>query len=292
MAGHRHAVTTGRIVLVGAGGMLGSAFRQHGCGPDLLCLGRDQLDLGQPRALRDRLESLAPSLVINCAADTNVEQAETKPAAAYAANALLPELLAQACRKTGARFLHFSSTGCYGNWKQAPYGDYDPLRPTTVHHAAKAAGEEAVRSAHPESLILRLGWLYGGEARQRKNFVWARIAEARGAAEMVSDPYQTGNPTHVADVVKQSVRLLEEGIAGTLNCVAEGAVSRFEYVLQIVELAGLSTRLRPQRFQRKAPVSPNEAAANDKLALLGLNIMPPWKDALTNYITALTAESA
>ena len=285
-------MSSGCIVLAGAGGMLGSAFQQYAWGSELVRLGRDQLDVSQPRILRERLERLAPELVINCAADTDVERAESDSTSAYAVNALLPELLAQSCKKTGARFVHFSSTGCYGNWKQTPYGDYDPLQPTTVHHTAKAAGEQAVRGACPDALILRLGWLYGGAAGQRKNFVSARIAEARTAKEILSDPYQTGSPSHVADVVAQCVRLLEEGVTGTLNCVAGGAVSRFEYVLRIVELAGLSTRLRPRRFQRKAPVSPNEAASNDKLLMLGLNVMPQWEEALARYVGDLLASGA
>ena len=278
-----------RVVLAGAGGMLGSAFRKRLSGADLVCLGREGLDVSRPRELRERIASLSPALVINCAADTNVEAAEDDPRQAYAVNALLPELLAGACGRAGARFLHFSSTGCYGDWKRTPYGDYDPLRPTTVHHAAKAAGEEAVRRALPESLILRLGWLYGGDAQHRKNFVWARIAEAREAGTVFSDPHQTGTPTHVEDVVTQSLRLLEEEVSGTLNCVAGGSASRFDYVLRILQSAGLSTRLLPRRFERRAPVSPNEAASNDKLALLGLNVMPGWEDALARYVASLLA---
>ncbi len=281
-------MSTGPTLLVGAGGMLGSAFRRH-LPSDLVCLGRDQLDVSQPEAIRDRIMSIAPSLVINCAADTDVERAEGDAGPAYAVNALLPELLAQTCRKAGARFVHFSSTGCYGDWKRTPYGDWDPLRPTTVHHQAKASGEEAVRNAWPDSLVLRLGWLYGGDAGHRKNFVWARMNEAGSAEEMVSDPHQTGTPTYVGDVVAQTIRLLDAGLSGTFNCVADGAVTRFDYVQRILELAGHGTRLRPRRFMRKAPVSANEAAVNTKLALLHLDIMPRWDEALARYVTSLAA---
>lgn len=280
------------IVLAGAGGMLGSAFRRSSLADRLVCLGRDQLAVDRPRALHDTIAALQPSLVINCAADTDVEGSEENTSRAFAVNALLPELIAQSCRRLGSKLLHFSSTGCYGDYRRTPYGDYDPLRPTTVHHKAKAAGEEAVRSVCPDSLILRLGWLYGGKEGHRKNFVWARINEARGATEMVSDPSQTGTPTHVDDVVAQCLLLLEHNIAGTMNCVAAGAVSRFEYVMRIVELAGLSIRLRPKLFVRRAPVSPNEAATNEKLALLGLNIMPVWDEALARYVVQLLGEKA
>ena len=251
----------GPVVLAGAGGMLGQAFGRSALADRIVPLGRDDLQVARSGAIRDRLRAIAPAVVINCAADTDVEGAEDDARTAFAVNALLPELLAQACRADGARLLHFSSTGCYGDWKRTPYDDWDALRPTTAHHRSKAAGEAAVRDACPDSLILRLGWLYGGAAGHRKNFVWARINEARGAGEMFSDPSQTGTPTHVDDVVRQSIVLLE--------------------------LAGLPTKLRPRAFRRRAPVSPNEAAVNSKLAMLGLDAMPAWDAALARYVTAL-----
>ncbi len=274
----------GPVVLAGAGGMLGTAFRRSALADRIVPLGREELSVG---GVRERLRALAPSVVINCAADTDVEGAEEDARVAYEVNALLPELLARACREVGARMLHFSSTGCYGDWKRTPYDDWDRLQPTTAHHRAKAAGEEAVRAACPDSLILRLGWLYGGERGHRKNFVWARITEARGAAEMFSDPSQTGTPTHVDDVVRQSLVLLERDAGGTMNCVAQGAASRLEYVMRIVELAGLPTKLRPRAFRRRAPVSPNEAAVNAKLGMLGLDVMPAWDEALARYVASL-----
>lgn len=239
-----------RVVLAGAGGMLGSAFRDHFRDAELVCLSREQLDVTRARELRERIVGLRPALVVNCAADTDVEGAEEAPLRAVAANALLPAVLAQACRQSSARLVHFSSTGCYGTWKEAPYVDHDPLRPTTAHHRAKAAGEGEVLAAGAEALILRLGWLFGGDTTQRKNFVWARIVEARKGGEMASDPFQTGNPSFVGDVVAQTGRLLDEGVSGVFNCVAKGATSRFDYVQRIVELAGLPVRLRPRRFRQ------------------------------------------
>jgi dTDP-4-dehydrorhamnose reductase len=280
-------ISSRRIVLVGATGMLGSAFRSAIGQNDLVCLSHGELDIRQPGAIRTRVAELHPNILLNCAADTDVEGAEAAPSRAFEANALLPDLLAQACRDVGTKLVQFSSTGCYGDHKQGPYDDYDALRPTTVHHRAKAAGEAAVREAGCDHLILRLGWLFGGAPGQRKNFVWARIVEARAKPEIASDPHQTGNPTHVDDVVKQTFRLLDAELSGTFNCVATGAVTRFDYVAHIVALAGLPTRLIPRRFERRAPVSPNEAATNIKLDLLNLNVMPSWKDSLGQYVRSM-----
>lgn len=279
-----------RIVLTGAGGLLGSAFRQRLVGADLICMGRQALAVDQAADWMARLQHHQPTLILHCAADTRVDAAEVDPAAAWQANALLPELLAQVARRTGARMVHFSSTGCYGeaaDGGDAPHGDYAPLLARSVHHRAKVAGEMAVRGSGAEALILRLGWLYGGGADAPRNFVMARIREARGRDELPSDPTQRGNPTWVEDVVTQTLTLLDANVAGTFNCVAQGSASRLEYVQCILAAAGLPTRLVPQRFERQAPVSPNEAARNDKLAWLGLDVMPPWDEALKRYVAQL-----
>lgn len=282
-------MTTSSVVLTGVSGMLGSAFRARLSQVDVVCLGRFDLDVSQPEKLKARIQALQPAVLINCAADTNVEATQDDPCAAYTVNALLPELLAQACRAASVRLVHFSSTGCYGAGRDTPYSDYDTLRPTTVHHQAKAAGEAAVREAGAQALILRLGWLYGGATDLRKNFVMDRIREARSKSELSADPSQRGNPTWVEDVVSQTLVLLDAGLLGTYNCVSMGSATRLEYVQRIVDLAGLHTTLLPRRFERKAPVSPNESARNDKLTWLGLNRMPAWEDALARYVDHLMA---
>jgi dTDP-4-dehydrorhamnose reductase len=281
------------VLLTGATGMLGSSFAAALSGSDIVTLSRDELDVRRPRILIDSIVRSAPRLIINCAADTNVEKAETDPAVAFSVNAVLPGLLAQAARETDALLVHFSSTGCYGRAAQdglAPHSDFATLNPTTAHHRSKVAGEIMVREAGCRHLILRLGWLYGGSITHRKNFVWARIAEARAKSELASDPYQTGSPTHVGDVVRQTQALIDARLTGCFNCVATGAVSRFDYVSAALRFAGLSSRLVPTRFNRVAPVSPNEAAVNDKLNLIGLNIMPAWDEALAAYVSGLLSE--
>ncbi len=242
-----------RFVVAGASGLLGSAFLSRLRQADLRTLSRAELQLSYFPKLRERLITERPDFIINCAADTYVDEAEDYPSRSYSVNALLPGLLAQASRAAGARFVHFSSTGCYGDYKQAPYTDYDQLRPTTVHHQSKAAGELAVREGTIDHLILRLGWLYGGTAGQRRNFVWRRIVEARGKQEIPSDPLQVGSPTYVDDVVTQTLILLDAELVGTFNCVAAGAVTRFEYVHCIVRSAGLTSGSYPPNSRERRP---------------------------------------
>ena len=279
------------IVLVGPRGLLGSAFTRYIPLCDRIDLGREVLDPGTPAAIRARIVALKPCLVINCAADTDVEGAESAPEWAFAVNARLARALAEGAAATSAAMVHFSSTGCYGDWKDQPYNEQDPLRPTTAQHRSKAAGEVAVLQAHPQALVLRLGWLFGGVPGQRKNFVWARLVEAHQRAEIGSNPSQYGNPTDADGVARLTLELVAAEIHGILNCVGEGGpASRLDYVAAILAAAGSATRVVPVRFARRAPVSPNESAVNARLTTLGLNTLPPWRDALATYVHALVAQ--
>ena len=275
------------IALTGSSGLLGTEFRDSLNLDAGQCLTRDDLDIKAYQRLRQKLFHLRPSMLINCAADTDVEGAEANPERTYSVNAILPGLLARCCYELEIPFIHFSSTGCYGDERLTPHNDFDRVCAKTIHHRAKIAGENEVRTIGGRHLILRLGWLYGGKAGHRKNFVWNRICEARGQSELVSDPHQIGVPTWTGDVVRQTIDLLKAEVYGTFNCVATGAASRYEYVQTIISAAGLDARLRPRRFSRVAPVSSNESAVNLKLDILGLNVMPVWDQALTLYVSNL-----
>jgi len=275
-----------RILVTGAGGLLGAAFVRGLDGDEVATAGRAELDVTRPAHLLALAADARADVVVNCAAHTDVDGAERDPDPAYAANALLPGLLAQGCRLAGARLVHFSSTGAYGTAEERPYTEEDPLRPTTVHHAAKAAGEAMVRAAGADALVLRTGWLFGGRDPKARNFVRARLLEAAGKERMASDATQRGNPTWVDDVVRQVRLLLEVGVAGTFNCVNAGVARRCDYVAAIVARSGRDCRVEPSAmpFARAAAVAPNEGAENRRLRLLGLDRMGPWRDALDRYL--------
>ena len=280
------------IILTGAGGMLAAAFKlalEPERRTELICIGREELHVTEPGRLLALIGRIRPTFILNCAAHTDVEDAERNAEAAFRANWILPGILGAACRREQALLVHFLSTGCYGRAKQKPYSEEDRLDPTTVHHRSKALGEEAIREAGCEFLILRTGWLFGGGPGQVKNFVWTRLVEARNCSRMVSDASQVGNPTFVGDVAWQTLHLIKAGLRGTYNCVSRGSASRFEYVRRMVDAARLPCVVEPTMtpFRRLAEVSPNEAAINVKLDLLGMNAMPEWGAAVDNFVAAL-----
>ncbi len=280
------------IVLTGAQGILGSAFAQRLPARRVVTLTRQDLDPGDPAAIRRRILGLTPSLVINCAADTDVDGAEAAPERAFAVNVTLAAAVAQGAAETNAALVHFSSTGCYGDWKDDSYVETDALRPTTAHHRSKAAGEAAVLRAHPAALVLRLGWVFGGRRGQRKNFVWSRLSEARDKAEIGSDPVQRGCPTAAADVVGQTLALLQSKAQGVFNCVGNGPPARrLDYVAAILAAADSHARVVPVDFRRRARVSPNETAANARLRAMGLDRIPPWRESLAGFVRSQLAET-
>ncbi|HZG09359.1 MAG TPA: NAD(P)-dependent oxidoreductase [Allosphingosinicella sp.] len=278
----------GKTLILGSGGMLGSAFvAAHG--PNgLATAGRAQIKAQGVEAI---VRAAEPNLVINCAAHTDVEGAERDPAEAIAANAVLPGKLGDACREGGALLVHISSTGCYGAWKSSPFVEIDRAEPTTVHHRSKLAGELAVRESGCNHLIVRTGWLFGGQPGAPKNFVWNRLVEASGTDRIVSDPFQRGCPTLVDDVARQIFSALAAGIHGLVNIVSGGSARRFDYVERIVRAARLPCAVEPAQtpFKRLAAVSPNEAAVNERLRAQGLDAMPTWEDAVDRYVATLIA---
>lgn len=280
------------ILVTGAGGLLGStlATALRGRGERVVCMGRN--DLSHPDEIIEKIRLLKPARIFNCAAHTDLETAETAPELDRAINVELPGLIAKVCADLVVPLVHFSSTGCYGDWKNDPYTEADELHPLSKHHQAKLAGERAVAAAGCAHTIFRLGWLYGGDTEQPKNFVWKRIVEAANTPEMVSDDVQRGCPTYVDDVARQVLVAVEHGLEGIYNAVAGGAASRYDYVRAIVAAAGLPCTVHAgPSFPRKAPVSPNETAVNVRLEAAGLNIMPEWRESLKAYVALLLRDN-
>jgi dTDP-4-dehydrorhamnose reductase len=276
-----------KVVITGVNGMLGSAiatlfkdkFSVYG-------LNRESLPIEDFKAVNAKISEINPDIIIHCAAYTNVELAETNPADCYRVNHLGSLNIANAARKTNSKLIYISSTGCYGSHSADAYCEYDPVLPTTVYHKSKIAGENAVSSICTDYLILRTGWLYGGDISHKKNFVYNRFLEAKKAEKIISDPFQSGNPTSVDDVADQIQVLIKEDVSGIFNVVSEGYCTRYEYVRTIVALCGLETIVEKADtpFKRTAPVSGNESADNFLLRNMGLNVMKPWKESLKRYI--------
>lgn len=282
-----------KILLTGGTGLLGSEIYSQikKQGNEVELLDRNLLQSGLAfKDIVERLTLLNSDLLIHCAANTDVEYCELEANICYRDNTLLTDILANACRCIGLKMVFISSTGIYGNYKDNPYIEYDKIQPTTNHHRAKWQAEKVVQSQLNDYLIIRTGWLFGGDWELKKNFVANRIRECISSdGKIFSDPFQCGNPTYVKDVVFAIFQLINSGFSGTFNCVNEGVATRFEYVREIVNCTGLDIEViaSESSFKRHAKVSHNESAINFKLNQLGFSPLPNWKLSLASYINEL-----
>jgi len=282
-----------RVALTGSSGILGSSIRKHCDLAGISCYALKREDYCGDTSnswLSKALLDNNISTFIHCAANTNVEQCEEFPESCLHDNYHLTDRLGKVCRSLNIKFVFISSTGIYGDLKKSPHSELDQLSPTTIHHKAKVMAENALQRGISNCLIIRTGWLFGGDWNAPKNFVANRIREAQAKPKpkfMKSDISQFGCPTYVIDVVNCIFLLLAHEQNGVFNCVNEGSASRYEYVEAIFQFANLDVRLVAgdrTEFKRVASVARNEMARNDRLSQIGLNNMPHWHQSLGIYL--------
>ncbi len=205
---------TAPILVTGGHGQLATALA-HLAPERVVITGRPDFDFDRPASIASAVAAARPALVINTAAWTAVDAAETERAAAERANHTGPGLLAAACRAQGAHLIHISTDYVFDGLKGAPYTEADPPCPTGVYGATKRAGEQAVLAACPEAVILRTSWVY---ARAGKNFVLTMLNAARRAPRLRIVADQIGCPTNADDLAAACLavadRLLHQPQAG------------------------------------------------------------------------------
>ncbi|MEJ5358130.1 MAG: dTDP-4-dehydrorhamnose reductase [Desulfobacterales bacterium] len=205
-----------RVLLTGGIGQLGSELRPRlaEMGWEVIAPGPEELDLARPEAIDSFWAETRPGLVINAAAYTAVDRAESEPGQAFAVNADAPARLARLCRDAGAGLVHVSTDYVFDGTKTTPYTEDDPVNPLGVYGRSKAAGEEAVRALCPRHVVIRTSWLYSAHGA---NFVKTvlRLAAEREVLRIVDD--QRGCPTSAAD--------LAQAIAAIARRLGQGAGS-------------------------------------------------------------------
>jgi len=274
-----------KLLVVGADGQLGSDVARL-LSPTVEVTARvaDELDVTDRAVLQQEVEALQPDVVINCAAWTAVDRAETEPDAAYRVNVLGARNVAQAARRVGAKVVYFSTDYVFDGAATEPYDEDAPTGPLSVYGRTKLLGEQATREANPDHLILRLAWLYGSTGH---NFVRTilRLAREKDELRIVDD--QVGSPTFTEDVVRQLWTAIEDGCSGTYHCVNAGQVSWHAFATRIVRRLGLSIPVVPIRtedYPTPARRPAYSVLANRKFDLEQLNGMRPWEDALDDCL--------
>jgi dTDP-4-dehydrorhamnose reductase len=285
------------VLVLGHRGQVASALAQAAWpgGIAVECLGREHIDLGNPPAASAAIERRRPALVINAAAFTAVDLAESQQRAAFTLNRDAAGAVATCCSRLGIPLIHLSTDYVFDGRKQGAYVEDDPVNPLSVYGASKEAGEEAVRAALPAHVILRTSWVY---APAGKNFVLSMLARAeRGESLRIVDD-QWGCPTAASEIARAIVavcqRLLAgDGIFGTFHFCGAGSTSWHGFARQIFRLrGGPSPELTA--IPTSAYPTPARRPANSKLdaskiwRLYGVNARP-WRESLAECMAAIAA---
>ena len=276
-----------KILVTGAGGQLGSEIRfLSTIHSDRVFTFTDyqELDITDITTVMTFVTEGGYYAVINCAAYTAVDKAESEKEKAFQINEVGAENLALAAAKTGAKFIHISTDFIFDGKHSTPILEDDKPAPLSVYGASKLSGELAVWTANPDSLIFRTSWVYSSYAN---NFVktMLRLCTERESLSVIFD--QIGTPTYARDLAEMILHTLDkavdEKISGVFNYSNEGAASWYDFAIAIRDIAGLKTQILPiETTQYPTPaVRPKYSVLNKKKIKdrFGIEI-PYWRESL------------
>lgn len=274
-----------RYLITGASGMLGRDLQAVLDGRDMTALRRSDLDVTDAAAVRAAVDG--HDIVLNCAAYTKVDDAETHEDAAYAVNALGPANLAGACAETGARLVTISTDYVFDGTATSPYAEDLPLDPINAYGRTKAAGEELALDRHPDgTFVVRTAWLYGAHG---PNFAQTmlNLAASKETWSVVND--QVGQPTWTADLAGQIIAMLDAEVPpGIYHGTNSGQATWYDFARAVLEESGLDPeRITPtdsSAFVRPAPRPSYSVLGHDAWAAAGLPAMRPWREALADAV--------
>jgi len=240
--------------------------------------------------ITDRTQSIefvarhAPSILINCAAYTAVDQAETEREIAFGVNRDGAENLAIAASQVGAFFVHISTDYVFDGTKTGPYVEDDPPNPLGVYGASKFAGEEAVRGALAEHCIVRTAWLYGIHGTSFPRTILA-TAQRGKPLRVVND--QRGCPTYTVHLARALMAIAEQPRHGTYHAVNAGMCTWYDLACSVLQEAGIATEIAPcatSEFPRPAPRPANSVLDTSKLqATFGIQL-PSWRRGVAEFV--------
>lgn len=274
-----------RILIVGGQGQLGRALRTYFSADsrfDVQSWQRPQQDITQPQ-ITEQIVNLCPDVVINAAAWTNVDGAESNIDAAYAANTLGPKYLAEGCAKTGALLVQISTNEVFAGLEGHFYREYDLPSPNGIYARSKASGERAIQLHCQRWMVVRVAWLFGPGGNNFPAKIVA-AADKNGALRVVSN--ETGNPTYAPDVAQAIGKLIEADRVGIYHLINQGHASRFELARTVLAASGRGeiplTPILASDWLRPAPSPLHAVLVNQCAAAVGITLRP-WQEAAEEY---------
>jgi dTDP-4-dehydrorhamnose reductase len=286
-----------RPVVLGADGRAGRAIADvlSSHAPNTVAAGRLELDASDYFNLRWELERLEADLVINAVGLADVDGCESDPSRAQFLNAQVAGDVARAARESGAGLVHLSTDYVFAGDGGAPYSEGDETLPGSVYGKSKRAGELMVLLAHPDALLVRTAWLFGGHGK-RPDFVERIMSDAVAGAILPVVHDQVGNPTAVGDLARGLVELLAAGVTGVVHLAGSGGVSRAEFARAILDEAGRpDVEVEPVPSEVVPGRAPRPADSRlDTSLFTRLTGSPPraWQEGLREVLVARREENA
>jgi len=276
-----------RILITGAGGMVGRALAEHcrGRGDEVAAHERGSLDIADERAVAEAFARERPEAVVNCAAWTDVDGCELDPQRAFQVNARAVEILATQSRLAGATFLTISTDYVFDGSKEGFYTQRDDPHPSSVYGAAKLEGERRAQLASARTSVVRTGWVFGPGGR---NFLATVVARARRGEQLkaISDAY--GTPTYAPDLAARLRELAALDLPGVYHVVNAGDGTSFEgFARAAVGIAGAPgveiESVSMSSLDRPAPRPRNSRLRCLVSEAIGLAPLRDWRDALAAF---------
>lgn len=282
------------ILLTGVNGQVGFELARtlQGLGR-VVAVDRSRLDLGDLDQVRRVVREVKPSLIVNPAAYTAVDKAESDVDAAMRANGEAPGVLAEEAKRLGAALVHYSTDYVFDGMKEGAYVEEDAVNPQNVYGKSKLAGEQAIAASDCDHLIFRTSWVYGSRG---KNFLLTmlRLGAERDELSVVAD--QIGAPTWSVTIAALTANVLAQSVAagdgwwaeksGVYHLTAGGSTSWHGFAQAIFELSALEKRPEVKPIPASAYPTPAIRPANSRMSgarlreVFGLEA-PDWRDALS-----------
>jgi dTDP-4-dehydrorhamnose reductase len=290
------------ILLIGSNGQVGTEL-QNTLSSDykVIKIARPQIDLTQPEKLRQIIREIQPQIIINAAAYTAVDKAETEPEIAHAVNAIAPQIIAEEAQKSGRFLIHISTDYVFNGNNNSPYKETDITNPLSVYGQTKLSGEIAIQNTCPQHIILRTAWVYGTYGKSNFVKTMLRLGKERPEIRVVVD--QIGSPTwskHIAFTISQIIPQLTSEIAGTYHYTNSGVASWYDFAIAIFEEA---EKLGfPLQIEKIIPITTSEyptpakrpgysVLACEKISKLVGTYSPHWRQGLRLMLKELQEKS-
>ena len=292
-----------RILVFGCIGQVGWELRHK-----LACLGPvtaidyPQIDLSKPDSIRATVRAAQPAVIVNAAAYTAVDKAESEPELAMAINGTAPGVIAEEAKRLGSLLVHYSTDYVFDGAKQCPYVETDAPNPINVYGKTKLAGDQAIQAVGGDFLVLRTSWVYGARG---SNFLLTmlRLAKEKPELRIVDD--QIGAPTSSECIAQATADILAQllaaaggglgGCSGIYNLTSAGETSWFGFAKALLTQSAAThgftvpslIPIRTSDYPRPARRPANSRLSCQRLAKTFGIAMPPWEDALSLVLETL-----